>query len=424
MVLACGDLPRHQVLTTLDEAVAVRVIEEAPQSMGRYQFSHSLIQALLYEELTPARRARLHRHIGEALEGLSQPQTPSALSQMAYHFFEASQDGDVAKAVDYATQAADNAMAMFAYEDAQRHYEMALKALALHEPVDPKRRGEILLRLAQVHWYLGRFLDALDTFQQAASVARYIDAPEAMAHAALGFARAQMYPGISWTSAVNLLEEALGALSDQDSALRAQLLGSLARTLAFVTSPEEAAAIGQQAVAMARRIGDPAVLAHTLRDSIFFLLWGQPDKIQERIASMTEMMYLAQKAGASNLLCEAHAYRMFDWLELGDLPMVDADIAAKERLAEVLRNPEKFFMVTAWRAMRAILEGRFVEGERLAQQAEEWGQRLRPTAWTGHLASRCSPSGEPKAACGKLPLRSACWCSERLMRRPGVLAWP
>jgi hypothetical protein len=39
--------------------------------MGRYQFSHSLIQALLYEELTPARRAQLHRRIGEALEVLS-----------------------------------------------------------------------------------------------------------------------------------------------------------------------------------------------------------------------------------------------------------------------------------------------------------------------------------------------------------------
>jgi tetratricopeptide (TPR) repeat protein len=163
---------------------------------------------------------------------------------MAYHFFEASQDGNVDKAVDYATKAADNAMAMFAYEDAQHYYDMALKALALHEPVDHTRRGEILMSLAQVHWYLGRFLDALDTFQQAASVARYVDAPEAMAHAALGFARAQMYPGISWASAVSLLEEALGALSDQDSALRAQLLGSLARTLAFVASPEQAAAIG------------------------------------------------------------------------------------------------------------------------------------------------------------------------------------
>jgi DNA-binding CsgD family transcriptional regulator len=56
--------------------------------------------------------------------------------------------------------------------------------------------------------------------------------------------------------------------------------------------------------------------------------------------------------------------------------MVDADIEAKERLAEALRSPDKLFMVTSWRAMRAVLEGRFVEGERLAQQAQEWGQRL------------------------------------------------
>jgi predicted ATPase len=100
IVLAHGDMLRHQVLTTLDEAVAVRVITDVPQSMGRYQFSHSLVQALLYEELTPARRAQLHRRIGEALEVLSQTQAPSYLSQMAYHFFEASQDGQGDKAVD------------------------------------------------------------------------------------------------------------------------------------------------------------------------------------------------------------------------------------------------------------------------------------------------------------------------------------
>jgi tetratricopeptide (TPR) repeat protein len=276
---------------------------------------------------------------------------------------------------DMGAGAADNAMAMLAYEEAQRHYDMALKALALFEPVDQKRRGEILLRLAQAHWSLGRFLDAMETFRQATEVARHINAPEAMAHAALGLAKAQMYPGISSTSAVKLLEEALAGLGDQERALRAQLLGSLARSLAFTASSEYAVAIGQQAVAMAHRLGDPAVLAHTLRDSIF-PIWGQPDKIEERIASTTEMMQLAQEAGDGGLLAEAHAYRMFDWLELGNLVMVDAEIEAKERLGEALRNPEKLFMATSWRAMRAILEGRFVEGERLAQQAEEWGQRL------------------------------------------------
>jgi hypothetical protein len=127
---------------------------------------------------------------------------------------------------------------------------------------------------------------------------------------------------------------------------------------------------------MARRLGDPAVLAHTLRDGIFFPFWGQPDKIRERIACTTEMLRLAQEIGDGTLLAEAHAYRMFDWLELGNLPMVDADIEAKERLGEALRHPDKLFIATSWRAMRAVLEGRFVEGERLAQQAQEWGQRL------------------------------------------------
>ena len=60
----------EQVLKFLEEAVAARVIEEVPQAVDRYQFAHALIQATLYDELTVARRVRLHRRIGEILEEL------------------------------------------------------------------------------------------------------------------------------------------------------------------------------------------------------------------------------------------------------------------------------------------------------------------------------------------------------------------
>ena len=50
--------------------VLARVIEELPQAVGRYQFTHALIQETLSEELTLTRRVRLHARIAETFEAL------------------------------------------------------------------------------------------------------------------------------------------------------------------------------------------------------------------------------------------------------------------------------------------------------------------------------------------------------------------
>ncbi len=55
-----SDLPLDRLLELLEEAVAARVVAEAPHMVGRYGFSHTLIHETLYQELTTTRRVRLH----------------------------------------------------------------------------------------------------------------------------------------------------------------------------------------------------------------------------------------------------------------------------------------------------------------------------------------------------------------------------
>jgi predicted ATPase len=63
------DIPEDSLLEILEAATQVRVIEETPRS-GRYQFSHALVQTTLADELSLARRVRLHARIGAAIESL------------------------------------------------------------------------------------------------------------------------------------------------------------------------------------------------------------------------------------------------------------------------------------------------------------------------------------------------------------------
>ena len=64
------DMSEDRLLDVLEEALGARVIEELPQAVGRYQFTHALIQETLSEELTLTRRVRLHARIAETFEAL------------------------------------------------------------------------------------------------------------------------------------------------------------------------------------------------------------------------------------------------------------------------------------------------------------------------------------------------------------------
>lgn len=140
-----SDLSRTQILQALEEAIVARVIMDDRQTIGSYSFSHALIRETLYGELTLTQRVASHRHVGEALESLSNADLEPPLTELAYHFFIAAQSGaDVEKALDYATQTGARATTLLAYEEATKHYQSALCLLDLQEP-DEAMRCEMLL---------------------------------------------------------------------------------------------------------------------------------------------------------------------------------------------------------------------------------------------------------------------------------------
>jgi tetratricopeptide (TPR) repeat protein len=69
--------------------------------------------------------------------------------------------------------------------------------------------------------------------------------------------------------------------------------------------------------------------------------------------------------------------RIVDLLELGEIEAADAEIAVHTRLAEELRDPVHLWHDALWRAMRALLDGRFADAEQLADRAVAMGAPIR-----------------------------------------------
>ena len=107
---------------------------------------------------------RLHRQIGEGLEESAGDNLEASLPQLAYHFSEAAQGGDVDKAIDYATRAAERANALLAYEEAANHYDRALQVLEMKESGDDLARCELLLGLGAAQFRSGDNEGGKETF--------------------------------------------------------------------------------------------------------------------------------------------------------------------------------------------------------------------------------------------------------------------
>src|SRR5262245_39773572 len=128
---------------------------------------------------------------------------------------------------------------------------------------------------------------ARDTLQRAEGFARRFGKPELFARATLGFATGfagiSVQSGVTDPLVVGLLEEALSSLPQVDSTLRARVLGRLAMELYWSTARQHRTSRGQQAVEMARRLGDPTTLASTLHATLVAL--RGPERPQERLAT-------------------------------------------------------------------------------------------------------------------------------------------
>src|SRR5207253_3185817 len=111
-----GDDDRASMLDALDEALRAHVIDEEGRFGSRYAFHHSLVRDVVYRDLGGARRLRVHRLVGEAIEAHGDE---SAAEALAHHFAEAVLDGQIAKAAKYGLIAARNAQRSLAFEAAE-----------------------------------------------------------------------------------------------------------------------------------------------------------------------------------------------------------------------------------------------------------------------------------------------------------------
>ncbi|PYN86156.1 MAG: adenylate/guanylate cyclase domain-containing protein [Candidatus Rokuibacteriota bacterium] len=138
---------------------------------ARYRFTHALVHEVVYQNLLLARRTELHEKAGRALERAAgpHPERLSDLEALGHHW---SLSADKPRGARYLLAAGDWARAVYANDDAIRHYERALRTLAQCELGEGETRAA-RERLADLLGLIGRRAEALAHYE---SVLKEIEA--------------------------------------------------------------------------------------------------------------------------------------------------------------------------------------------------------------------------------------------------------
>lgn len=230
---ALGEVEPDALLDALDEAERARLVAPVSTDAGedRLLFSHELIRQTLLTTLSQPRRRRLYLRVAEAMERLYAESIDEHASEIAHHLTQAGPAADRAKLLRFLTLAGRRAMATAGFEEALRYFEQALELQGVAEPAD---RAQLLAEVALARRSLGRFEEALATWDEARAAHEALGDAEGVANACL-----EASQDLYWINrdheALELAQQGLLALGDRTGPCRVRMLGWTGTAGAWVT---------------------------------------------------------------------------------------------------------------------------------------------------------------------------------------------
>ena len=371
------------VMAALDESVVRERLEPAMRAgivtvdrtdPAGLRFTHDLFRETIHDSQPATVRARAHAAAAEVF-AMRDPLSGRA-AELAHHLVHAVSIVGVAPAAIAAIRAGHHARSVLAEGEAAAWFRRALDLLrgaggvALDDGPD---EIDLLLALGEAEVRAGHVEPSRAAYLDAAELARRRHRPDQLADAALGLGAG--LGGFEITlfdmSQIGLLEEALAALPPDGSTRRAMVLGRLSVAMAFVADESRRLELSDAAVAMARRVGDPATLGHTLAARCDAL--SGPEHSERRRDLAAEIVAVATRLGDRRLELLGRRHAVAALLELGDMVAVDDQVRRFAVAADVIREPLYRWYVPLWHGMRALMVGDIAASEAACAEAEAIG---------------------------------------------------
>jgi DNA-binding NarL/FixJ family response regulator len=376
-----------ELIDALREAVTHHVLVQR-RGDESYAFRHALMREAVYEDLLPGERGDLHVRLAEALTtdpSLSADSLGPA-AELAWHWKQAH---ELPHALRSSIEAGSQAERMRAPADAARHLENAVELwdrVERPEQVSGTTLVELLRRAAELT-HLGG-----DTERAAAMGQRVVDLigdsdPVAAAMARERLARYLWTSGRHDESAEQYARAVELMPPEPPSPERASVLASRAQVLMLRGDLDESCELAEQAIAIAREVGDRTVEAHALNTlGVDIASVGRRD---EGIAHLRESLAIELTLGATDNLQRTYT-------NLSDV--LDQDGQVEEGLAlalEGVKMAREQGMTRGWAAFllaeaanRCTRLGRLGDAQAMIDEALAFGATGLQGGFVHEIAAR------------------------------------
>jgi tetratricopeptide (TPR) repeat protein/predicted Ser/Thr protein kinase len=266
LLQAVVELSEDAVLDAIEEAERAQLVaSDASQRTVRYGFVHELIRTTLINNLSLPRRQRLHLKTADALERLRAASLESHASVLAHHLYQAGAAADTGRTTKFLLLAGRRALAAGAFEETLETFDHLI-GLELAE--DDALLGEAWEHRGHALTGLRRHDDAAAAFDRALTIHIAAGDDAGIERAAQGEASCYAWRGLA-VEARAPLARGLSALSPDAVRERALLLGWLAGAHMTPAHLDEGWQQIDEAMAIAERLADPAVLGRVLTFKVF-----------------------------------------------------------------------------------------------------------------------------------------------------------
>ncbi len=376
--------PAEALVGWLDIAVRARVLREA--APGHYEFAHALVQYTLAGDVTATRRRELHRRIARVLEAnLADGARPG---EIADHLLRADPASPDPRVLEFMRQAGARALAQLAPHDATRWFAEALRVVELLPGVDPRVVVELTVSLGEAQRHAGD-PEHRSTLLNAAELARD---PRRARPAGAGRARRTLAAGPAPPAGSTLRGSRCSKLRsvrwERATAPRvARLLATFAAELTWDGDWRRRRSLSDEALAMARRVGDPDALAYVLtrRPNTIWV----PEALGERLANTEESLQIARRLDDPVAQFWASMYRLLATAAGADLSEAEEHLDTMRSISEAVPLPLLQWEADLHRAWYLLLGGHFADSESHANRAfeigTESGQPDAPILYAGQL---------------------------------------
>jgi DNA-binding NarL/FixJ family response regulator len=372
LLSAVTAVEQPQLADSLREALTHHVLVQRPGD-DRYSFRHALMREAVYEDLLPGERGDLHVRLAEALEANPDLSADSVgpAGELAWHWHQAH---ELPHALRASIEASAQAERMHAPVDAARHVENALELW--DRVADPEASSgttllELLRRGAELSFVGGEMDRAVGLARRALEL---IDDSDVVT-TVLARERLARYLWTSGHHSESMQQYTRAAELmpvEPPTAERALVLGALAQARMLVGQIEVSLELAEEAIEIARAVGDRAVESHAL-NTLGVDIGALGDR-ERGIAALRESLAIELERLSSDDLHRAYT-------NLGDMLDQDGQIEDAIQLAlEGVEMARETGTTRSWAgfllaeaAKRCWRLGRLADADRLLRQALDFG---------------------------------------------------